>query len=100
VLRRGERARWWLLIVYEHAMLPARNKVGPCLVSLVQTYHAAVLPHKFILVCFGKFYCKRVSIFDIDNDKGWHSLVKLAHALAPKEQPHHVQPARNLIYMT
>lgn len=31
MLRRGERARWWLLIVYEHAMLPARNKVGPCL---------------------------------------------------------------------
>lgn len=70
MLRRGERARWRLLIEYEHAMLPARNNVGPCLVSLVQTYHAAVQPHKFILVSFGKFCFKRLSIFDMDNDKG------------------------------
>ena len=69
VLRGGERAKWRLLIVYEHAMLRARNKVGRGLASLVQTYHAAVRPHKFILVCFEKFCYKR-DIFHIDNDKG------------------------------
>ncbi len=44
VLRRGEQAKWKLLIVYEHAMLLARNKVGPGLASLVQTYYGAVWP--------------------------------------------------------
>ena len=65
VLRRGERAKWRLLIVYEHAMLPARNKVGPGLASLVQTYYGAVRPQKFILVCFGRFCCKRVCFISI-----------------------------------
>jgi hypothetical protein len=52
VLRRGERAKWRLLIVYENAILPARNKVGPGLASLVQTYHAAVQPEKIYTSLF------------------------------------------------
>jgi hypothetical protein len=56
----GERAKWKLLIVYENALPPARNKLGPGLASLVQTYHAALQPEKI-------YTSLR---WDIDNDKG------------------------------
>jgi hypothetical protein len=49
-----------LLIVYENALPPARNKLGPGLASLVQTYHAALQPEKI-------YTSLR---WDIDNDKG------------------------------